>query len=64
MDRKKFVKFWARYVKEHSDEEWSRQQKILIDSQIKSAEEFYSKNPELMKRILKLLKSGKNKRYE
>jgi hypothetical protein len=56
MDRKEFVKFWARYVKEHNDKEWSRQQKVLIDSQIKSVEEFYSKNPELMKRILNLLK--------
>jgi len=35
-DRLNFVKFWANYVKTHSDEEWSKQQNILIDSQISS----------------------------
>ena len=34
-DRMNFIKFWAKYIKEHSDEEWSEQQNILIDSQIK-----------------------------
>jgi len=33
-DRINFVKFWANYVKTHSDKEWSRQQNVLIDSQI------------------------------
>ena len=33
-DRINFVKFWANYVKTHSDEEWSEQQNIVIDSQI------------------------------
>ncbi len=32
-DRINFVKFWARYVKTHKDEEWSKQQNIIIDSQ-------------------------------
>jgi len=32
-ERMKFVKKWAEYIKTHSDEEWSAQQKILIDSQ-------------------------------
>ena len=35
-DRLNFVKFWAEYVRTHSDEEWSRQQNILINSQIKN----------------------------
>jgi len=34
-DRLNFVNFWANFIRTHSDEEWSRQQKILIDSQIK-----------------------------
>jgi hypothetical protein len=34
-DRFNFVKFWAEYVRTHSDKEWSRQQNIIIDSQIK-----------------------------
>jgi len=42
-DRINFVKYWANYVKTHSDKEWSRQQKILIDSQIKNAREFRKK---------------------
>ena len=36
-DRMWFVKYWAHYVKTHPDKVWSRQQKILIDSQIKNA---------------------------
>jgi len=34
-ERLEFIDFWANYVGTHSDEEWSRQQNILIDSQIK-----------------------------
>ncbi len=33
-DRFNFVKFWANYIKTHPDEDWSEQQKFLIDSQI------------------------------
>ncbi len=32
--RRKFVKFWARYVKEHPDKEWSEQQNVIVDSQL------------------------------
>ena len=56
MDRKEFVIYWARFVKKHSDREWSRQQKIIIDSQILSAREFYRKNSELMKKMLEKFK--------
>ena len=55
MDRKKFIEFWAKYVREHSDKEWSRQQKILIDSQIKTVREFYRKNPKMKKFYLENL---------
>jgi len=37
-DRMNFVVYWARYVKTHPDEEWSRQQNMLINSQLKSAQ--------------------------
>jgi len=37
-DRLNFVKFWAEYIKTHSDKEWSKQQNMLIDSQIKNAQ--------------------------
>ena len=33
-DRLNFVKYWANYVKTHKDEEWSKQQNMLINSQI------------------------------
>lgn len=35
-ERMKFVKLWAEYVRTHPDKEWSRQQKIVVDSQLKS----------------------------
>lgn len=36
-DRMWFVEYWANYVKTHPDKVWSKQQKMLIDSQIKNA---------------------------
>ena len=33
-ERLEFVKFWANYIKTHSDEEWSEQQNVIINSQI------------------------------
>lgn len=36
-DRINFVEYWANYVKGHSDKVWSKQQNILINSQIKNA---------------------------
>ncbi len=33
-ERLEFVRFWAKYVREHPDKEWSEQQKVIIDSQI------------------------------
>lgn len=36
-ERLKFVDFWANYVRTHSDRDWSKQQKMLIDSQIQGA---------------------------
>lgn len=35
-ERINFVKFWADYIKNHSDEEWSEQQRVIIDSQIEN----------------------------
>jgi hypothetical protein len=53
MNRKEFIRFWANYVKTHNDKEWSRQQKKLIDSQIKSAREFLRKNPKIAEILLR-----------
>lgn len=35
-ERLKFIDFWVNYIKKHSDEEWSEQQAIVINSQINS----------------------------
>tara|TARA_Y100000310_G_scaffold327446_1_gene393830 strand:+ start:11607 stop:11831 length:225 start_codon:yes stop_codon:yes gene_type:complete len=36
-DRLWFVKYWANYVRTHPDKEWSKQQNVIINSQIQSA---------------------------
>lgn len=33
-ERLKFVDFLAEYIRTHPDKEWSRQQNVVIDSQI------------------------------
>ena len=33
-ERLAFIKLWVDYIKNHSDEEWSEQQNIVINSQI------------------------------
>jgi hypothetical protein len=35
-ERMEFVKTWAVYVRTHSDRDWSRQQKVVVDSQLKN----------------------------
>ncbi|MDD3175116.1 MAG: hypothetical protein PHU51_01410 [Candidatus Nanoarchaeia archaeon] len=32
MNRLEFVEFWAKYVREHSDKDWSKQQNVLLNS--------------------------------
>lgn len=36
-DRMEFVKYWAEYCRTHPDEDWSEQQAMLINSQIRGA---------------------------
>lgn len=38
--REEFIDFWVDYIKTHPDEEWSKQQNMLINSVIKSANSF------------------------
>ena len=35
-----FVEYWADFVKNNPDEVWSKQQKVLIDSQLKNLKNF------------------------
>ncbi len=37
MNRIEFVKLWAKYVREHDDKVWSRQQNLIINSAIESS---------------------------
>ncbi len=39
-DRINFVEYWAEFVRTHSDQEWSRQQKVLVDSMMQNAKQF------------------------
>ena len=34
LERLKFIDFLVNYIKTHPDQEWSKQQNILIDSQV------------------------------
>ena len=36
-ERMKFVDIWSKYVSEHDDKVWSRQQNIIINSSLRSA---------------------------
>ena len=35
-DRMRFVDLWSKYVLEHEDSEWSRQQNLIINSCLRS----------------------------
>jgi len=37
-DRENFIKYWAAYMKSVSDEEWSAQQNIIINSQLQGVD--------------------------
>jgi hypothetical protein len=36
-ERMNFVDLWSKYVLEHTDKEWSRQQNIIINSCLKTS---------------------------
>lgn len=41
--RRATIRRWAEYVRSHEDEEWSRQQNVLVDSQLQAANELAAK---------------------
>ena len=43
-ERLEFVEFWAEYIRSHSDEEWSKQQNELINSQIRNVKDLGNSN--------------------
>jgi len=56
-NRLEFVRFWAKYVKERDPAIWSKQQKELIDSVIKTA----LQDVELYLKVKKISKEVKSK---
>ena len=36
-ERIRFIDKWVEYIKTHSDKEWSKQQNVIINSSLKSA---------------------------
>jgi len=38
--REEFIDYWVEFIRSHADEEWSRQQNVLINSMLKSAKQF------------------------
>lgn len=55
--RLNFVRYWAEYVKNHDDKLWSKQQKMLIDSQLINSKEVYEhllKTKEGRKKLIEL----------
>jgi len=58
-ERLNFVRFWARIVRETDPSYWSQQQKIIIDSALKSAyqnKELYLKVKKIARKICRMLR--------
>ncbi len=36
-ERLRFIDIWAKYVREHDDKDWSRQQNVIINSCMRTA---------------------------
>jgi len=41
--REEFIDFWVKFVKTHKDSEWSKQQNLLINSQLQGAKQLSRK---------------------
>ena len=50
-DRRRYVCKWAEYVRMHDDKDWSRQQNVIINSALRSAnmtrEQFFKMKKEI-----------------
>ncbi|HWR28163.1 MAG TPA: hypothetical protein VN377_06990 [Candidatus Thermoplasmatota archaeon] len=58
-ERNRFIDQWADYVRTHSDQDWSRQQNVIINSCLRTAS--MTKEQYLaMKHIEGEMKQGKN----
>ncbi len=60
-ERENFVRFWANYIKSVNDVVWSKQQNVVINSQIDNARQFY-KNLEKTEKGRKILERLKKER--
>ncbi len=50
-ERLAFVRYWAKYIRENPNEKWSRQQVMLINSIMRSAD----KNPKTYLKMKKMI---------
>ncbi len=60
-ERLEFVRFWARIVRKTDPSYWSQQQKILIDTVLRSANqdrELYLKIKKIAQKIYQALRKG------
>jgi hypothetical protein len=48
-ERMNFIEYWANYVGTQPDKEWSRQQNIIVNSQVKNAKFFQLSAKEYLK---------------
>lgn len=62
-ERENFVKFWVKYMKTVDDSVWSKQQNVIINSQITNAREFY-KNLEKTEKGREILERLKKERLK
>lgn len=56
LDRKGFIAYWVEYMRKHTDQQWSSQQNVLINSVLKtchqpSREEYMMRKKENEKNI-------------
>ena len=58
-ERMHFVAYWAEYVRTHDDQDWSKQQQVLIDSQLANARQF----PLTKKQYLAIKAAGKKQHH-
>jgi len=54
--RLEFVEYWANYVKTHPNKVWSKQQNVIINSILQSA----NQNPKTYLKIKEIMKNANN----
>jgi hypothetical protein len=53
-ERNEFIDYWAEYVRSHPDKKWSRQQNVIINSALKTANMTREEYLNMKKKIAKI----------